>query len=608
MPKRLPVREDMAQLRVVFTMVPWKMRPRVIALLAAAALSAVLDMVAVAAMLPLTQMLTMGGEMPGVVERYVVPLMGTSDRRVILAGMALLIGVLFLAKNVSMIVIRWFSIGVTQKACSAVQSALLKGYTSLSYEEHRRQSRSVTTQVIFDAAPRTFQGVLLGYIAIAVDALTVLLLFLTLVVLSPLGSIMAIVIFGGSALLVSRVLKPYAIRCGLRSLDLATASWGYINPAIEGFRETRIFQRESVFTDAYDENRERYARYQQRATMLGELPKYLLEIAMVFGIFVIALLLFATSSESTAFGLLAVFGAAAMRIVPTLNRLVATLNGVRGAKASLTLCAEQILKLQRVGRFQVAHSGDATPFPDGDIVVQDLDFSYQDSDRQILSDINVTIPQGSTVALVGSSGAGKTTFADLLVGLLEPSRGSISVDGRSIVEHPAQWLSTVAMVSQKVYLWDASLRDLITFSQPEDEVDQELLAEVVRKARLDEVVAQLPDGLETLIGDGGMQVSGGQAQRIGIARALYAQPRVLILDEATSALDNETEHQITQTIEALRGEITVVVIAHRLSTVKNADQILFFDQGTLVDQGTMAELRDRVPAFARLVELGTLNV
>ncbi|UJH69905.1 ATP-binding cassette domain-containing protein [Ornithinimicrobium sp. INDO-MA30-4] len=180
------------------------------------------------------------------------------------------------------------------------------------------------------------------------------------------------------------------------------------------------------------------------------------------------------------------------------------------------------------------------------------------------------------------------------------------MDGRDVADYPRSWLRNVAMVSQKVYLWETTLKRLITFGEPDDEVDEVRLAAALRDAQLDAYIASLPKGLETMIGEAGARLSGGQAQRVGIARALYANPMVLILDEATSALDNETEHEISKTIDALRGKITVVVIAHRLSTVKNADEILFFSEGRLKSRGTMQQLRVKDAEFARLVELGSL--
>lgn len=245
--------------------------------------------------------------------------------------------------------------------------------------------------------------------------------------------------------------------------------------------------------------------------------------------------------------------------------------------------------------------------PSEDIVVQDLSYRYPDGTHDVLQGVDVTIRRGSTVALVGSSGAGKTTFADLLTGLIRPTTGTITVGDLSVAEEPRRWMSELAVVSQRVYLWDAPIRDLITFGQPPEQVDAGLLEEVVRRARLDDLITELPKGLDNWVGDGGARLSGGQVQRIGIARALYAEPRVLILDEATSSLDNETEYEITRTIDALKGHVTVLVIAHRLSTVKNADEILFFSGGRLKDRGSMRELVARQPEFDRLVQLGTLS-
>lgn len=605
--KESELASDVRMLRVLFTLVPWRMRWRVIFLAVAAAVTAGLDMIAVAAMLPLTQLLTSPfGDIPGPIRDYVVPVVGTDDRQALLFWVAGFVAGAFITKNLATIVIRWLSIGVSQKASAEAQTTLLRRYAQSTYTAQLRRSKADVLQVVSAGVPAAFTAILLGYISIVVDGLTIVLLVATIAVLSPLSALAAVVIFGGSALLVSRVLKPWNLRFGVRAYYKGVESWRYLNPTIEGFRETRIFGKERLFTDAYHENRREVARLNQRTVILSELPKYLLEIVMIVGIVTVAAVLFATSSEGTAFGLLAVFGAATMRIIPALNRAVGTLGILRGGRVSLRTVVEEVRSLEQDLAGSRSRDEQLIDIPHDDIVVTDLSYRYPGTDKDVLRDVTVTIPRGRTVALVGSSGAGKTTFADILTGLLEPTGGSVTVAGVDLAEHPRSWLANVATVSQRVYVWEAPLRDLITFGEPSDMVDEERLQDVLRRARLESVVAEMPDGLDTVVGEGGTRLSGGQVQRVGIARALYARADVLILDEATSALDNETEHEITATIEELGGDMTVIVIAHRLSTVKNADEILFFSQGTLRASGTMRELRDREPEFERLVQLGTL--
>lgn len=602
------LRANIRHLRIVFTLVPWRMRFRIVLMCLAAFLSSILDLVAVAAMLPLTQMLTNSGELPETIETYLVPIVGTDDRQTLLIVIALAVGVAFFVKNVAIIGIRWWSIGETKRAAAAVQGELLRRYSQSSYVDHRQRSKSSMLNMLVGAVPAAFDSVLGGYIALVVDAITVLMMFSLLVLMSPQAAIAAMVVFGGFAFLIARVIKPYSLKYAHRSFVLERESLGVANPAIEGFRETKIFQRENLFTDAYAENRTEAAGLQRFQQVMAELPKYLLEVVMIFGILVVAVLLFVTQDQSTAFGLLAVFAAAAMRIIPALNRIVASLNMTRSGTPSLTLLAQEIHQLESERLQTRASSEQILEIPWAPIRIESVGFRYPDSNSNVLSDVDVTIQPGTTVALVGSSGAGKTTFADILAGLFDPTEGAVTVGGIDISEHPKSWLRTTAVVSQKVYLWDASLRDLITFGQPRESVDEELLREVIRKARLETVIESMPKGIETTVGDAGARLSGGQTQRLGIARALYSKPKVLILDEATSALDNETEHEITATIDELHGQVTVIVVAHRLSTIKNADEILFFSGGYLKSRGTMAYLTAHEPEFANLVKLGQLDI
>nr|WP_255422295.1 ATP-binding cassette domain-containing protein [Tessaracoccus sp. MC1627] len=242
-----------------------------------------------------------------------------------------------------------------------------------------------------------------------------------------------------------------------------------------------------------------------------------------------------------------------------------------------------------------------------DIVFDQVTFTFPDADEPVLDRVSGVIPKGHTVALVGSSGAGKTTFVDMLLALFTPDQGSMTVDGVSIHDHPIAWWQQLGMVAQDVFAMPRSIRENVAFGFEEGEIDDGRVREALHLAQLDDFVADMPEGIHSLLGQQGLRLSGGQRQRIGIARALYRQPQVLILDEATSALDNETESRITQTLKGLHGKVTIVVVAHRLSTVKHADQILFFSQGRIAARGTMAELVESNEEFANLVRLGQLN-
>lgn len=603
-PRRASLLSSIAAVRAPLLLVPWRMRSTLVLLTLAAMSSALLDMLGVVAMMPLMQLLT-SPALPDSITRYIVPWAGTDERQKLLLYMALFVGLMFILKNVVMVALRWWSIGVMSRASAMAQAEMLRRYVHASYQSHRRRVKPDIIQTVTNTVEASLSGVYLGIIGIITDITTAVVLLGTLFWLAPVASLVSVVVFGGAAWLMVRVLKPHALKFGLQSLDLNTEMWSHLNPAIEGFRESRIFRREDLFVDRFTENRLAAVHPKRSQQVLGELPRYLMEIVMIFGVLVIAVFLFSMNSESAAFGLLAVFAAASVRIAPALNRVVANVSTVRSNIPAVQRLDQQVTDLDATTP-KPSGSGAARPIPDADIVVTNLGFHYSDSDQNVLSDVSVTIPHGQTIALVGSSGAGKSTFADLLLGLFTPTTGSITVGGVDIARNIDDWRPNVAAVSQKVYLWNASVRDLITYCQPREDVDLTLLDNVIQKAQLKELIESMPEGIDTHVGEGGARISGGQAQRIGIARALYACPHVLVLDEATSALDNETEHEITATIEALHGEITVVVVAHRLSTVRNADEILFFSGGHLASRGTMSELRDTNPEFARLVKLGQL--
>nr|WP_239528616.1 ATP-binding cassette domain-containing protein [Microbacterium esteraromaticum] len=243
----------------------------------------------------------------------------------------------------------------------------------------------------------------------------------------------------------------------------------------------------------------------------------------------------------------------------------------------------------------------------GDIRLESVSFRYPDADEDIVAGVDLVIPENTTTAFVGSSGAGKSTVLDLILGLLVPTQGAITCGGRRVDDDLAAWYAGIGVVPQDVFLLNASLAENVAFGVDVAEIDGARVAEAIRMAELHEYVAELPDGVETIVGERGVRLSGGQRQRIGLARALYRRPRVLVLDEATSALDNETEHQISNTLQRLNGQLTVIIVAHRLSTVRRSDNLVFLENGRVAAQGTFAQVRERNEHFGRLVDLGELH-
>jgi len=234
------------------------------------------------------------------------------------------------------------------------------------------------------------------------------------------------------------------------------------------------------------------------------------------------------------------------------------------------------------------------------IEVNNLYYTYPESSEQALRGVSFTIPKGKAIAFVGESGAGKTTIVDLLLGLMKPIKGAITVDGNDIHENLAGWQQNIGYIPQSIYLSDDTLRRNIAFGLPDKEIDDEKVMRAIESAQLGKLLKSLPEGLETRIGEHGTRISGGQRQRVGIARALYHNPEVLVMDEATSALDNITEQQVTKAIESLMGERTIIMIAHRLTTVMNCDRLYLMEQGKIIQEGTYQELVESSQQFREM--------
>lgn len=568
-------------------------------------LIAVMDMSGVALTLPLMLVATGAPGADRILD--VLSMTGITSTGTAVIALACAVGALFILKSVIALAVRWWQVGRQNRLQALASVGLLELYSASPYEVHRaRDNADVQRQINFSLS-QIFGGVLGGYLTLSVDGLTILLTVLVLTVVSPIGMLTAAVVFGGCIVGVQLFTRTRAREIGLQLSDQDLVSWSSLLPLIDGFRDVRLTQSREPFLNSYREAKQVSARASRDLAVISELPKYALEISLILGIGAIAAVVTLFGDPAQTIAVLGVFAAAAGRITPTLNRLAFTFVQIKSASPSVEVVEEALTTLP--DRSEVdgpAHTDEPHELA-GAIDLTDVGYHYPDSQDWQVRHVSFSIPFGTSIAIAGSSGAGKSTLLDLILGLFTPKEGTITAAGTDIHASPHSWMRSIGVVSQDVYLLNSTVAKNIAFGVPEDQIDHARLRKAIADAQLDDLIAELPQGIDTQLGERGVRVSGGQRQRLGIARALYRQPRVLVLDEATSALDNKTEHQITRTIESLSGSLTIIIVAHRLSTIRNADSVVYMSGGTVVAQGTFDEVTAMNHEFAELVELGRLS-
>ena len=591
------------QLRMMLEMAgatPWRWVSSTVFL---SLLLAMLDTLGVAAMVPLTQLI--GGADPTTGFLGVISgIMGTTEPSALIPAVAGIITVLFVVKSAAALVFRWWLLGRTTRVSALSSAELMRRYVLAPYSDHRSRRMSEIYRNITDATNQS-ASVLLGIMSLIADALVIVAITVILAVTAPLITLVTVALFGFFVFGLQGLLRGRQARIGEEMAESSLEAWQFLMPGLEGFREARLTSSAGAFVDGFRDARLRRARAGRELGILSDAPRYVLEIIFVIAIVGISILLFATGTPAQAITVLGVFAAASLRALPTLNRITGSLATIRTGRAGLDIVSRTTEELDLGGAHEERPRGDVRYA--GDITLRGVVFRYPDAPEPVLDGVTLTIAQNRTTAFVGSTGAGKSTLLDLVLGLLDPTEGTIECGGRSILDDRAAWYQGLGVVSQDVFLANDTIGANIAFGVPADRIDSARIAEVVAMAQLESLIADMPDGLNTRVGERGVRLSGGQRQRLGLARALYRRPSILVLDEATSALDNATEYEIATTLRRLQGTITILIVAHRLSTVRNADTLVFLKDGHIDAMGTFEEVRGESTDFARLVELGELN-
>lgn len=356
----------------------------------------------------------------------------------------------------------------------------------------------------------------------------------------------------------------------------------WVNQGLGAIKETKVLGKEKFFLESFAESYNKYGEANRVFLFLNQFPRMIIEATVVTGLLLLIIIKIALgTSPAEIVGVLGVLALAAFRLMPSANRIVNLSNNIKFNMPFFNQLYDELINIKNNGHQDIEYvfqdDNKKLKF-NNELCIEKLSFGYNE-DTLVLKDINFTIPKGKFVGLVGPSGAGKTTFVDILLGLLQPSGGQITADGINIFKNIRSWQANLAYVPQSIYLIDGTIKENIALGINAKDTDDELIDKVLHMAELYDFVYGLPDGINTNVGERGVKLSGGQRQRIGIARALYNKPEVLILDEATSALDSETEKNITNTILKLKGQITIIAIAHRLSTLEQCDFKVKFENG-----------------------------
>lgn len=515
--------------------------------------------------------------------RYFYDLLHFQSTDHFLIALGALICIVYLLKNTYLTVMQNAMLKFSYTTRMQLATKLLTTYMAEPYTFHlNRNISELQRSLQYDTMQ--FMQLINSALQVLAEIAVVICLGVYLVYTSPTISVVIlglIVICVGLFVMIS---KKYSQKIGAQNEAYNAQLYQWINQSLGGIKEVKVLNREKFFVDSYKDVYRKLIRGAKNNEMLAAIPKYILETVCIIGmiIAVIGKLLWGRRDMTAFMMQISAFAVAAFRLLPSVGKINAYFNNIMYSLPSLDLIYKDLKEIENFVPEDTAKKDVELWHLESSIKLNEISYAYAGTDKNILENVNLTIHKGETVALIGSSGAGKTTLADVFLGLLIPQNGAILVDGKNIYENMDSWHHMLGYIPQTIYLSDDTIRNNVAFGIKQEDIDEKAVIEALKKAQLYDFVQTLDQGLETFVGDRGVRLSGGQRQRIGIARALYYDPEVLVLDEATSALDTDTETAVMEAIDSLKGHKTMVIIAHRLSTIRNADSIYEVTNGNAI--------------------------
>ena len=514
--------------------------------------------------------------------------------------------ILFIIKNAFLLFIAYVQAAFAVNNMFLLSTRMYRFYLQGPYSLHLARNSSDLIKNTREAAGSAFIGSFIGFLTLFSELLLVLALLTLLISIDPATSLLATAILAvGVAsfyLLFNKRIKIW----GERTLKIDKALLKSLQQGLHSIKEIKVLGREEFVVNDYETPLKEYIGLIKLKQIMSQAPRFWIETLAVTTVMAIVIYtLISGLTAASVLPLLTVFAAAAMRLIPSMNRLLVSLNRINDAQHPVNVIFDDLMLL-RGGLNQPDKIQELNLEFTNEITLRDVFFKYENSEATALQSINFSLKKGKSLGIVGASGAGKSTLVDIILGLLQPCQGEVLIDGVDIINGTKAWQQHLGYVPQSIYLIDDTIRQNIALGVKADEIDNEKLNRAIELAHLGNFIQELPEGLETKVNEHGVRLSGGQRQRVGIARALYHNPDVILFDEATSALDGSTEREVSLAIENLSGGKTVIIIAHRLSTVRHCDHLIFLQDGRAVAEGTFDQLYEKNTDFQNMVKLSAL--
>ena len=545
----------------------------------------ILETLGVGSVLPLVQTIVNADAMKQ--NKWVIRIMNffnISDMTHFTILLLITVILVFAIKNAFLLLLSYVQAKYVNDNQQKVGSYMLEEYLNRPYEFYLNADIPTIFRILDGDIPSVFT-LLMAMISMVTEIVVTVCLFVVVFLIDYKMTLFMMSMLLIMTLIITKVLKPRLNKLGEERIDIQSRSGRWRTKAMYGIKDVKVLGHEHFFADYYSRLTKQGVKVSVGYSVLNNAPAKIIETTSIGGILLyIAICMSNGVSAASLLPQITAFGVAAVRLIPSINRINTQMTNIAYCQPSLDYVYENVdfTKYKQAGRYVPDAPKNETPIVvDDDIRLKDVSYRYPNTEKMILDHADMIVPIGKSVGVVGPSGAGKSTAIDIFLGLLRPQEGRVECRDRDVMDNYRSWLSHIGYIPQTIYLSDDSIRDNIAFGVPEEEIDDDRIWQVLKEAQMEEFVKKLPDGLDTSTGDRGIRISGGERQRLGIARALYHNPDVLVFDEATSALDNATEKAVMEAIDSFHGKKTMLIIAHRLNTIENCDYIYKVENGKI---------------------------